>query len=314
MSNVITIGEPMALFVADQIAKLEDVEKFTRYVAGAEVNFSIGMSRLGHRVSYISRVGNDPFGRYIKNFLEKNAIDTTYVDFDDVNKTGMMWKEKVESGDPTVFSLRKGSASSLMDKSMLDGISWEGVDHLHVTGIPSALSVSCRELIVELMRVAKSKGVQISYDTNLRPGLWSSQEEMIHVTNTLAKYADIILPGVEEAKLLTGAKELQEMADFYHQLGVKTVVMKLGAKGAFTSSEGSSFYTDGFQIEKVVDTVGAGDAFAVGVVSGIIEGLKLELAVKRGAAIGARAVMFPGDNDGLPSREELVEFMKKEVF
>jgi 2-dehydro-3-deoxygluconokinase len=310
MSRVITIGEPLALFVANEITRLEDVENFTRYIAGAEVNFSIGMSRLGHQVSYISKVGNDPFGRHIKSFLEENGIDTSYVSFDEIYKTGMMWKEKVEEGDPYVYSLRKGSAASHMDKSIVDNISWEDVCHLHITGIPSAISVTCRELIAELMSVAKSKGVQISYDTNLRKGLWSSQEEMIHVTNTLAKFADIILPGVEEAKLLTGKVELQDMADFYHQLGVKTVVMKLGAKGAFTSSEGISFYTEGFKIEKVIDTVGAGDAFAVGVVSGILEGMKLEEAVRRGTATGARAVMFPGDNDGLPNREELAVFIK----
>lgn len=310
MSRVITIGEPLALFVANQITKLEDVENFTRYVAGAEVNFSIGMSRLGHQVSYISKVGNDPFGRHIKSFLEANGIDTSYMSFDEIYKTGMMWKEKVEEGDPYVYSHRKGSAASHMDKSIVDDISWEDVCHLHITGIPSALSGTCHELITELMRAAKSKGVQISYDTNLRQGLWSSQEEMIQVTNTHAKFADIILPGIEEAKLLTGKVELQDMADFYHKLGVKTVVMKLGARGAFTSSEGISFYTEGFKIEKVIDTVGAGDAFAVGVVSGILEGMKLEEAVRRGTETGARAVMFPGDNDGLPNREELSEFIK----
>ncbi len=91
---------------------------------------------------------------------------------------------------------------------------------------------------------------------------------------------------------------------------MKTVVIKLGAKGAFTSSEGMQFYTEGFPVERVVDTVGAGDGFAVGVISGILEGLPLEEAVKRGAAIGALAVMSPGDNDGLPDKSGLEEYMQ----
>ena len=86
-------------------------------------------------------------------------------------------------------------------------------------------------------------------------------------------------------------------------------MIKLGEKGAFTSSEGQQFYTEGFNVKQVVDTVGAGDGFAVGVVSGILEGLPLKEAVKRGAAIGALAVMAPGDNDGLPDRGNLETFM-----
>jgi 2-dehydro-3-deoxygluconokinase len=91
---------------------------------------------------------------------------------------------------------------------------------------------------------------------------------------------------------------------------VKTVVIKLGAEGAYTSSEGQQFYTPGFPVTKVVDTVGAGDGFAVGLVSGILEGLSLQEAVRRGTAIGALAVMSPGDNDGLPDRESLAAFIR----
>ncbi|MNN79210.1 2-dehydro-3-deoxygluconokinase [compost metagenome] len=100
------------------------------------------------------------------------------------------------------------------------------------------------------------------------------------------------------------------MADFYHEAGVKTVVVKLGTKGAYTSSGGESFHTDSFKVEKVVDTVGAGDGFAVGVVSGILEGLPLPEAVRRGAAFGALQVMSPGDKEGLPERDALAAYMR----
>src|SRR3954451_9019790 len=110
MSRIITVGEPMALFVAEQEGSLENVERFDRFVAGAEVNFSIGMSRLGHSVTYITKLGRDPFGKNIEKFLQQNTIDTTYVTYDADYLTGMQWKEKVVSGDPEVFSARKNSA------------------------------------------------------------------------------------------------------------------------------------------------------------------------------------------------------------
>ena len=80
--EVLTIGEPMALFVADDAKTLKNVKHYTRFVSGAELNFSVGMARLGHKVAYVSKVGEDPFGEYIKEFLTKNQIDKRYVRVD----------------------------------------------------------------------------------------------------------------------------------------------------------------------------------------------------------------------------------------
>ena len=312
MSRILTLGEPMALFVAEEEGSLENIEHFSRFVAGAEVNFSIGMVRLGHQVTYITQLGDDPFGKGIEKFLKNSHIDTSYLTYEAQYVTGMQWKEKVKNGDPQVFSSRRNSAASHMSIETIKALNWDGFDHIHLTGIPPALSAGCRELVYELMTQARAKGVQISYDPNLRFGLWPDKEEMVRVINELACRADIVFPGIDEGTLLTGKESVEEIAAFYHDAGVKTVVIKLGAEGAYTSSEGRCFYTQGFPVERVVDTVGAGDGFAVGVVSGILEGLPLEEAVKRGTAIGALAVMSPGDNDGLPDRESLTAFMQKE--
>jgi len=312
MSKILTVGEPMALFVAEQEGELKDVEKFSRFVAGAEVNFSIGMVRLQHEVTYITRLGDDPFGKQIEEFFQRNSIDTSYVAYNAQYFTGMQWKQKVISGDPEVFSLRRNSAASHMDLSTIAELNWDGFDHIHLTGIPPALSKGCREVVYELIKQAKEKGVQISYDPNLRPGLWEDKAEMARVVNDLACLADIVIPGISEGKLLTGKETVQEIADAYHAAGVKTVVIKLGADGAYTSSEGQQFCTPGFKVPKVVDTVGAGDGFAVGLVSGLLEGLSMQEAVRRATAIGALAVMSPGDNDGLPDREGLSAFMAQE--
>jgi len=313
MCEILTIGEPMALFLANQEGALDKIDQFTKYVAGAEVNFSIGMARLGHNVAYITKLGQDPFGKYINDFLLENKIDTRYVKFVTDSFTGFQLKSKVKTGDPEVFYFRKHSAASRLQLQDISKISWDVVKHLHVTGIPPALSPSCREVIYELIAIARKRGIRISFDPNLRPQLWPSQEEMVRVINDLAFQSDIVLPGINEGRILTGSEDVNVIADFYLKSGVSAVIIKLGEKGAFVKTHNESFSVEGFKVEQVVDTVGAGDGFAVGVVSALQEGLSLQQAIIRANAIGALAVMSPGDNDGLPDKEQLNGYLSSKA-
>ncbi|AIF53375.1 sugar kinase [Pelosinus sp. UFO1] len=313
MCEILTLGEPMALFLANQKGELDKIEEFTKLVAGAEVNFAIGMARLGHEVAYITKLGEDPFGKYINRFLLENNIDTRYVNYDAGHFTGFQLKSKVEVGDPEVFYFRRHSAASHLHTEDVSDILWDKVKHLHLTGIPPALSSTCREVSYKLMAAAREKGISISFDTNLRPQLWKSKEEMVSVINDLAFRSDLVLPGVNEGKILTGSDDPNQIADFYLKEGVSTVVIKLGEKGAFVKTQDTSFEVQGFKVEKVVDTVGAGDGFAVGVVSGLRAGLSLKDAVVRANAIGALVVMFPGDNDGLPNSRQLESYLQTQL-
>ncbi len=310
MYEVILFGEPMGMFVADTVGRLEEVEHFTRSLAGAEVNVCIGLTRLKHKATYITRLGDDPLGHYIEKFLQKEGIGTEFATFDSVYRTGFQLKSKVLEGDPEVAYYRKGSAASQLSEKEIDEIDFTGVKHVHITGIPPALSTSCRKATYRLLERAKENNIFISFDPNLRPSLWESKEIMIATINHLASKCDLILPGIEEGLILTGSKEPKGIATFYQNLGVKTVIIKLGAKGAYVQTEGETYTVEGFKVEKVVDTVGAGDGFAVGVISGRLEGLPLKECVKRGNAIGAIQVQHISDNEGLPTKEALEAFMK----
>lgn len=312
MAEVLTIGEPMALLAAEEAKPLKDVRHFTRMVCGAEVNFSIGLARLGHEVAYVSRVGSDPFGAHICDFLKENGIDTSYVIVDEDYLTGMQLKEKtVDGSDPLVVNYRRHTAFSVFEPMDLQNIAWDGVKHVHITGIPAALSRSCCMTVERLMEQARDHGCHVSFDPNLRPALWPSRDVMVETLNKLAGKADLVMPGVGEGEILTGSRDPEEIADFYLRRGAGAVVVKVGTKGAYgKEADGKSFMAPAFKVEHVVDTVGAGDGFAVGTVSALLEGLPLSEAARRGAAIGALAVMSPGDNEGLPDREKLERFMK----
>lgn len=299
----------MAMFVADEIGPLEKMDHFTKYMAGAEVNVCIGLKRLGHEVAYVTKLGKDPFGTYIQRTLEKEKIDTSFLSFDSQFSTGFQLKSKVETGDPEVVYFRKDSAASHLSTEDLQKVDLSQTRHIHLTGIPLALSDSCREAVFDFAERGKHRGLPLTFDPNLRPNLWESREVMIETVNRAAFQCDVVLPGHQEAEILTGTRDLSAIGDFYLNKGVDTVIVKLGPEGAFVKTAEQEFRVPGFRVDRVVDTVGAGDGFAVGVISGMIEGLPLKESVVRANAIGALQVMTPGDNDGLPDRAGLEDFL-----
>jgi len=304
--DVITVGEPMVLFAAQQPGPLEQVESFVRTTAGAELNVAIGLARLGLRVGYLSRLGADSFGRYIGTSLEREGVDRKHVVVDGEHPTGFMLKSRSDDGsDPSIEYFRRGSAASRMGPADNPRGYCATSRHLHLTGIFVAVSPTTRELVFELAGDARAGGRTVSFDPNLRPGLWSSQADMVDCLNRLAATSDWILPGLAEGRLLTGKDRPEDIAEFYLQRGARCVVVKLGPSGAYYASAAESGTVRGAPVARVVDTVGAGDGFAVGVVSGLLEGISLEKATARGNAIGARVVQFPGDCDGLPTRAQL---------
>lgn len=309
--RILTVGEPIGLFIAKEEAKLEDVQSFSTSVAGAELNVAIGLTRLGHEVGYVTKLGTDPFGRQILRAMRENGIDISHAMTTDNALTGFMLKSKTSCGDPDIYYYRKESAATTLCPEDLREINIRKWDALHMTGIFPAISQSAYEASLYIMHLAKSAGIPIFFDPNLRPQLWPNQEMMVVMINHLASFADYMLPGVKEGQILCGSSDPEEIGAFFLHQGAKAVIVKTGADGAQTIQAGGSFHTNAYQPEKIVDTVGAGDGFAVGVISGVLEGESMEQAVRRGAAIGAIQIMNISDNEGLPTREELRQFQER---
>ncbi|WP_080849015.1 sugar kinase [Cytobacillus gottheilii] len=309
--RIVTIGEAMGLFVSDEFGPLEKVQKFTRSIAGAELNVSVGMARLGHEVYYATQVGNDPLGKSIKRFIESEHISSSFVFESNDYATGLQMKEKVTEGDPHVASFRKGSAASRIGLDQFKEVDFSKFDVVHLTGVFLALSSETKAVSHFFAEEGRKAGATITFDPNLRPNLWNSQEEMVQSINDLAAKCDLVLPGISEGKILTGFDTPEEIADYYLHKGVKLVVIKLGEKGAYAKGQDyEGTYIKGFKVDEIIDTVGAGDGFAAGVISGLSEGLSIEDSVIRGNAIGAIQLSSPGDNEGLPTREKLEHFIE----
>ena len=312
--GAILVGEPMGLFIAQEEGELSDVSGYSMAVAGAEFNVAVGLARLNLPVTYLTRLGEDPFGQKIVRTLQRNGIGSEFVSFSKERSTGFMLKSKVSTGDPKIFYFRKGSAASTLSKEDVDRMDFSGYGFVHLTGIFPALSESTKEASFYLIKKAREHGLTVSFDPNLRPQLWPDTETMVQTLNEFAALSDYVLPGEAEGELLCGDRDPRKIGQFYLERGAKAVVTKMGSRGAYLMTEQDQELVPGFSIEKVVDTVGAGDAFAAGILSALMEGKNLYEAVRRANAVGAIQVTSIGDNDGLPSRAQLAGFMGLETL
>ena len=314
MAELLTMGEPLVCLASSQVdMPIEKVTQFRRYIGGAELNVATGMSKLNHQCIYVSQIGADPFGRMVLGHLRKWDIDTTYVRIKENYWTGHQIKELVSKGDPQVYNYRTDTATSHFDTHFMDAIDMSSFKIAHLTGILPGVAPKAREAFDKLYFNLLKNNKVISFDTNIRLSLWEDKTDMRETINRYAKNATIVLPGVGEGKILMGSDDPEEIADFYLQ-GPKTklVVVKLGSKGAFFKQKlGQKGYLPGFKVASVKDTVGAGDGFAVGVLSGLLEHLSVKDAVHRGNAIGALQVQAYGDNDGYPTPAQLETFYQQ---
>ncbi len=297
--DVVTLGESMVLFTPDTEGPLRYVSGFQKTVGGAESNLAIALTRLGHQVGWISRLGNDEFGLFVRNFIRGEGVDTSKVSFDEKLPTAVFFKEKLSAGDPKIYYYRKLSAASGLTPDDLDEEYIKQAAYLHVTGITPALSETCKQTVLEAIRLAKANGLKVVFDPNLRLKLWSEQEAAKTLME-IAALSDIVLPGIDEGELMTGHNEEKKVAEELLENGADVVVIKLGAAGAYYAAKGEADYVEGYKVDRIIDTVGAGDGFAAGFISGQLRGWTLAESVKLGNRIGAYALSVAGDVEGYP--------------
>ncbi|MEU6997310.1 sugar kinase [Nonomuraea sp. NPDC046570] len=299
MAEVITFGEAMVLMYGERGLPLAEATSFTRSVAGAEANVSVGLARLGHDVAWFGRVGDDPFGRVVLNTLRGEGVDVSRARVDPDAPTGLLVRDCLAERRISVAYYRAGSAGSRLDAADVDHDWIGGAKLLHVTGITAALSESARQATHAAVAAAKAAGVPVCLDPNLRFKL-ASAERWRELIEELAVHADLVLTGDEETSVIAG----EEGERWFFERGAGLVVTKLGARGAKATDGRSSWEVPVWPVT-AVDSVGAGDAFAAGFLSGWLRELPVPEALRVGARVAAFVVGTPGDQSGLPYLSEI---------
>ncbi len=299
--RVTTLGE--ALIVMDPLSKgpLRHVARFEKNVGGAEFNVAVGLSRLGHAAGWAGRLGDDEFGAEVLAFARGEDVDVSRATLDPDAPTGLYFKEWRALGQLRVNYYRAGSAASRMRFDELDVDYLLSGEILHLTGITASLSESCHDLISNLISAANERDVTVSFDLNVRHGLLKGRDPR-EVLGPLAARADLLFLSEEEAKLLFGGDDAGRVEEARGDIRAATVVVH-GAEGAFAVEEGGVSEMPAYPVD-VVDTVGAGDAFVAGFLSGRLRGWSAGECLDLANACGACAVTVPGDLNGLPTEEE----------
>jgi 2-dehydro-3-deoxygluconokinase len=314
--EVLAIGEALVAFIAsDRGRPASAVEHWSSHVTGAELNTAVGLARLGHRVALAGRVGVDAFGEMIRRRLRTEGVDDRWLRDDDA-PTGLLMRELRRTPPPAVTYRRAGSAGSRLVPRDLD----EALDALapgtvvHVSGVTAALGSGPLAALKAVAKHSANGALRLSLDLNYRSALWSPSDATAALA-PLVEAAWIVFATSEEATMLTGSDGPSEASERLVALGAAHVFVRHGTIGALArrSGESAAVALDGRADPAALDPVGAGDAFAAGALSALLDGGDLAAALARAHYCGAAVVGAVGDIEGALDRDALAFVERNEV-
>lgn len=291
----------MGLLTPEKDRRFDPTHPFTFRFAGAESNVAVAAVRLELRVIWHSRLGADPLGDWILERLGREGVETGTVERDPHRNTGLMLKHRMPDGHTDVRYYRRDSAASAMEPGSFPLAHLLASRWLHVSGITPALSPSARATWLLAVRHAREQGIPVSLDPNIRLKLWSAGEAREFLLGALREGVDLLTPNQEEAALLFGDRPVEEQAAAALRAGARRVALKLGERGAFLGDRDGLVRVPPHSVGRAVDPVGAGDAFAGGLIAGMLRGLPFPDAGRLAAYCGAAAVTTVGDWEGAPA-------------
>lgn len=306
-ARVATIGETMALMRTRDIGSLRHVSEMVLGVGGAESNMAIGLRRLGIDVTWLGRVGDDPLGERVTREIRAEGVDVRGV-IDAQAPTGLMLKERPSPSSTAVFYYRTGAAGSRLRPDDIPPGWIEDVELVHVTGITALLSDTARDCVLAAISRAHAAGVRVSFDVNYRSTL-APPDVAGPLLRKVAESADLVFGGADELQLLYPDGDAADAAERLVRSGCSEVILKKGASGAAAYSSEAIVDSPGFAVD-VVDTVGAGDAFVAGYLSGLLHDLDVPGRLHRANACGAMLCMTPGDWESSPTLSDVERFLQ----
>jgi len=294
----------MLMFAPSAGELIEHSAQFTAYIGGSEANVAIGLERLGLHTGWIGKLPRNALADKIVNGIRAQGVDTSACIWTDEGRVGIFFVEWGAHPRPlrTIYD-RAGSASSTLTDDDLDWDYIARADWLHLTGITPALSETCRNSTPLIVARARERGCRVSFDVNYRSLLWSvdaaraaCQEILPHVNLLIATEADaaMLLGGQMARDAL-----LQSLFDTY---GPEAVVITCGADGSL-AYDGRRVYRTPAHKVRAVNRLGAGDAFAAGLLYGVLTS-GLAAGLDYGAAMAALKMTL-GQNMPLINPEDV---------
>lgn len=277
-------------------------ESLAMIPGGKGANQAIAVSRLGIPCQMVGRVGKDSFGEDLLQSLRTNGVDTTGILMDETAHTGVALITVDQNGENQIIVIPEANGN--LDETDVERLRphLEGAAFLLLQlEVPLAVVGAAAEL-------AQGMGVKVILDPA------PAQELPFAVYSKI----DIITPNAQEAETLVGfpvtdADSAQQAATQLQSKGVKTVMITLGKQGVYCVNGQENFFVPAFDIEPIIDTVAAGDAFNGGLAVALCGGMNLQRSIICGSAAGALTVTQAGAQSALPDHESLSAFLGERV-
>jgi fructokinase len=259
-SSVVCVGELLIdFFCTDVDIDLVEGQHFEKQAGGAPANVCATIAKLGGVSHFCGKVGNDPFGRFLKKTLDDVKVDTSMLVFDELHPTTLAFVSLQANGERD-FVFNRGADAFLVEEE-LDKAKLSEASILHFGSATALLSDPFQSAYLNTMITAKEEGKFISFDPNFRSGLWKERiPTFIELANKGIALADFVKVSDEELAIITGTSDLSEGTEALHQLGAKMMAVTLGKEGTYLSDGQRSEIVPSVNVQSI-DSTGAGDAF-----------------------------------------------------
>jgi len=298
--DLVTIGETMIVLVPVERGPLAASPGLSMHVGGAESNVAGFLADLGFRARWSGIVGDDPFGDVVLSRLADRGIDIGSATRLHGQRTGFYVKELPElpaGGRTRIHYARAGSAATFLDPARARDERLARSRILHLTGITPALSPGARDMVWASVTERADPDRIVSFDVNSRPPLWPARIAGPELAR-IAGRCDLVFVGMDEARALWGCETVSDVGELLP--GAGTVVVKDGAVGAYClPRDGDPGFVPALRV-RVVEDVGAGDAFAAGYLGGLLAGWPVRRRLRLGHLLAAHALSVTGDNVKVP--------------
>ena len=306
---IFTLGDALITFNPCATGPLRYVNSFERKLGGAELNFAIGCARLGLNVKWMSRLGGDEFAKYIYKTVRGEGINMDYVEHVASYPSSLNFKEILENGSGKTFYYRYQSPILTMTEDDIEESMFDDVAYVHLTGVFLAIAPQNLQIVLKILRLAKTKGIPVSFDPNIRLKLWTIEQARAAYFEVFP-YVDILLTGLDEIEMIIGQMPLEQFAAQYN---IGQLVVKDGANGSKVYVDGQWHVAEPFKVVPI-DTVGAGDGYDAAYIFGIMKGYSVDERLRFANAVGAMVTTVKGDNEGLPEFMEVQAFLGHETL